>query len=200
MAKISSKEKIVKAARRLILSKGYPATSVDEIIAAAGVSKGSLYYNFATKEDLAIAALQDFLDESGRLLLNGAFRSVEDPAARAFAFLEHVEEVAETLWVNGCMLVLFSMDTSGTSERVREETRRSLVGLLDVAADLLAPLTRKSGGRIDLEPSALAHLFMAVIDGSIVYSRATGEVTEIVNNLRAFRLQLRAAYGEPEQA
>ena len=58
MSEPKTKDKLIEAALRLMLAKGYPATTVDEICASAGVSKGSFYHFFATKEELALAAVQ----------------------------------------------------------------------------------------------------------------------------------------------
>ena len=50
MTNLTSKEKLVAAAHALMLSKGYAATTVDEICERAGASKGSFYHFFETKE------------------------------------------------------------------------------------------------------------------------------------------------------
>ena len=46
-----SRTSILKTARKLMLKYGYAATSIDDICSKAGVTKGSLYHFFATKED-----------------------------------------------------------------------------------------------------------------------------------------------------
>src|SRR6478672_13796556 len=109
-AKRSSKEKLVRAARNLMLAQGYPITSVDDIIEAAGVSKGSFYHYFDSKEELALTAMHDFLADGAALMMDGTFRDIADPRKRAIAFLKHVENVTMRLWDHGCLLVMFSVD------------------------------------------------------------------------------------------
>ena len=74
-AKRTSKGKLVQAARNLMLAQGYPITSVDDIIKAAGVSKGSFYHHFNSKEDLALTAMHEFLADGAALMMDGPFRA-----------------------------------------------------------------------------------------------------------------------------
>ena len=48
--KETARDRLIAAAEAEMLAKGYPATTVDEICARAGVSKGSFYHFFSTKE------------------------------------------------------------------------------------------------------------------------------------------------------
>ena len=52
----NARAKLLRAALGVIRVKGYSATSVDELCAAAGVTKGAFFHHFATKEALAVAA------------------------------------------------------------------------------------------------------------------------------------------------
>ena len=191
-AKRTSKEKLVHAARRLMLAQGYPVTSVDDIIEAAGVSKGSFYHHFHSKEELALTAMHEFLADGAALMMDGPFRDIADPEKRAIAFLKHVESVAMRLWDHGCLLVMFSVELAGTSPRVREETSAVLLDLIGKVAAILRPLTKEGGGRLPMTAGAMANMYMAVIDGSLVYARATGDSGGIARNLKTFRQQIEA--------
>jgi len=191
-AKRTSKEKLIQAARDLMLAQGYPITSVDEIIKAAGVSKGSFYHYFDSKEELGLTAMHKFLADGAALMMDGPFQDVADPEKRALAFLKHVESVAMRLWDHGCLLVMFSVDLAGTSPRVREETTAVLLGLIDRVGTILRPLTKGGGGNMPMTAKAMAHMYVAIIDGSLVYARATGDSSAIIRNLRTFRQQIEA--------
>ena len=84
MAKATAKEKLVKGALQLMLSKGYAGTTVDEICEAAGVSKGSFYYSFKTKEDIGVAALESFHLEAYTRIGTGKFTEITNPVKRVF--------------------------------------------------------------------------------------------------------------------
>ena len=191
-AKRTSKEKLVRAARNLMLAQGYPVTSVDDIIAAAGVSKGSFYHYFDSKEELALTAMHEFLADGATLMMDGHFRDIADPKKRAIAFLKHVESLATRLWDHGCLLVMFSVELAGTSPKVRAETSAVLNELIGRIGAILRPLTKDGGGNMPMTASALANMYMAVIDGSLVYARATGDSSCIAKNLKTFRQQIEA--------
>lgn len=78
---------IARAAARLFAARGYDATSVREIVAAAGVTKPSLYYHFGSKEGLAQALvtrpLTDLLDR-----LRAIGRTESDPERSVVRMLE----------------------------------------------------------------------------------------------------------------
>ena len=57
-------EAIVEAVNRLLATKGYDAMTVDEVAAEAGMAKASVYKHFASKEDLAAAAMVRALDRA----------------------------------------------------------------------------------------------------------------------------------------
>src|SRR5262249_57549135 len=56
-----TRDAILTAAKRLILIKGYNATSLDDLLGASGVGKGSFYHYFESKEDLGYAILDDIV-------------------------------------------------------------------------------------------------------------------------------------------
>ena len=60
--KKSVKTRIVSAAWQLFYEKGYDQTTVDDIIALSGTSKGSFYYYFSTKDEL-LGTLSNVLDD-----------------------------------------------------------------------------------------------------------------------------------------
>lgn len=66
---------VIDAAVRLVAGRGFSATSVDDIAAEAGVAKGSVYYNFASKSDILEAALDE-----GTARLHSALSEARDTA------------------------------------------------------------------------------------------------------------------------
>ncbi len=70
----SSRDQLLAAASRVFARRGYHGASMNEIAAEAGFSKGALYWNFASKEDLFFALL-DALDERLRTLIAAATHS-----------------------------------------------------------------------------------------------------------------------------
>lgn len=64
----SSREQLLDAAARVFAQRGYSGASINEIASEAGFSKGALYWNFASKEELFFALLDERIDQRIRAL------------------------------------------------------------------------------------------------------------------------------------
>jgi TetR/AcrR family transcriptional repressor of nem operon len=189
MTKQTTRDKLLDAGKDLMLSRGYSATTVDDICDAAGVSKGSFYHFFETKEDLALEVLEQFVRGNDAILTNGAFVKEKDPARRLFAFLDHVESQSRRLWEKGCLLGNFSTDLASTSPAVRARVSALFSSIAGKLAPMFEPAARRTPGG----PTAarLAEQWIAQIEGSIVLARAHGDAARIPQGVKDFRHYLR---------
>ena len=81
------------AAKRLMLIKGYNATSLDDLLGASGVGKGSFYHYFESKEDLGYAILDDIVTSFVERTLDPCFADPDGrPIAQIRCFLDRVVE------------------------------------------------------------------------------------------------------------
>ena len=94
MSKITARDKVIEATQFLMAGRGYSATTVDEIISLAGVSKGSVYHAFKSKEELAITALEDYKRKGWNIVAYGPYKDEPDPVKRAIRFVKHIERKA----------------------------------------------------------------------------------------------------------
>jgi AcrR family transcriptional regulator len=119
-------EQILEAACVAILDRGFPATRIADIAAAAGVSTGTVHYYFATKDEVLIAALKW---ASGRL-----FARIEEPgddaAERRLARLLAVSvpypgpaRDEYVLWIELWLRVLHQPDLLAQCEAISEQWR-----------------------------------------------------------------------------
>lgn len=187
-----TQSKLLKAARSLMLSKGYPATTVDEICEAAGLTKGSFYHYFKTKEELGLAAVEDYYQEGTPKLFHGPFESITDPVERALAYIDHVELMAKELWANGCLLGNLVMDLADTNPRIRAKVAELFDDVTSRFARLLAPLSQRGSKGAAPSSTELAEHLLSVIEGSIVLGRAHGDWGHVVQGLRQFKRYVKA--------
>src|SRR5476651_1030756 len=93
MGRVSdAKERLMDAVLELIWSGSYGSTTIDAICEKAGVKKGSFYYFFASKSELAVAALEANWVESGKALWDGYFSPSLPPLERIWNFLQSIHD------------------------------------------------------------------------------------------------------------
>lgn len=186
MQATDTNEKLLDAALHLMLSRGYSATTVDEICAEAGVSKGSFYHFFKTKEEVGLATLERFYQHGTKNLMGGQFASLSDPVERAFGFVNHVAEKSPYLWAEGCLLATFASELAESHPAVQTEVSRMFRELATGMSRLFEPIAEKASAG---SPSALelAEMFLDVLEGSIVVARAHREPKRIAQTVLRFR-------------
>src|SRR3982750_2221813 len=84
----SSRDRLIGATIDLVRANGYASTRVDDVCAAAGVTKGSFFHHFESKEDLAIAAARQWGEGAVRLFAGAPFMAKPDPLDRLFGYLQ----------------------------------------------------------------------------------------------------------------
>ncbi|MEO8362087.1 MAG: TetR/AcrR family transcriptional regulator [Vicinamibacteria bacterium] len=194
----STKEKLVAATRALMLRNGYGATGVDQICTSAGVSKGSFYHCFATKEDIAIAALDDFYAEAENRLKDLPLPPVPD-AQRFLAFLDVLAGDAGQIWQNGCLLGGLASEMSATSPAIQAR----LGELFDQMVRTLEPLARpfvKSLGKSSMTAAEMVEHLLIVVEGAIVLARSHSDPTRINHAIKSYGRFLRNLQKSPPVA
>ena len=169
--KLSAREKVISAAQELMTSRGYSATTVDEIIKYAGVSKGGFYHAFKSKEELAIVALEDYEKKGWAIVANGSYAEIGDPVERALAFIQFIEDKSHELWAHGCLLGSISIEVAEyyptVIKRIDElfdEFQKGIEAILSPALD--------ARGITELNGKDLSIHFLAVIEGSIIVAKS----------------------------
>jgi AcrR family transcriptional regulator len=93
------KQQIYRAAITCFNRNGYFQTTMDDIVAESGLSKGTLYWYFDSKKELFLALLQDFLDPVGRewdaIVADEALSATEKLLASLGIFRDQFSEMVD---------------------------------------------------------------------------------------------------------
>lgn len=191
MPRVSAKEKIVESALRLFRQEGYLNTSVDEIIADAGVSKGSFYHAFKSKEILALEAIEHYLGHVSQVLRNGPHLEVDEPLERAIAYLQHTEAMATELWCDGCMMGNFTVDLARGHPAVRAKLKLLFVRMEEQLLQIFEPMVQATPCCC-LDARQLSRQYLCTLQGAVVLGQAHGDITITQACIRNFRYLLEA--------
>lgn len=99
------KEHLIQTAVELFRRRGYHATGIDRIIAEAGVAKMTLYKHFRSKDDLIVAALRRWDEDSRRWLIRAIEERADEPYERLLALFDVLDEWFDTPEYGGCMFI-----------------------------------------------------------------------------------------------
>ena len=157
---------VLRAARDHFWSTGYAAARVDDIAAATGLGKGSLYGAFGDKHQLFLRTYADHC--AG--LVEAVRRALDGPDADAYERLRaHVLEVAgataSDVCLRGCLLAKGAAELSGQDPAVAETARRTFTAIEELITSCVAGAQRAGDIAPDADPARLAGLLLAVLRG-----------------------------------
>jgi TetR/AcrR family transcriptional regulator, transcriptional repressor for nem operon len=186
----NSKSKLLDAALQVIRSKGYTATTIDDICAAASLTKGSFFHHFKSKEDLALAAIEHWNAMTGGLFAQSAYHQLADPRDRVLAYLDLRAEILQGKLPDfTCLLGTMVQETFETYPRIRDACNAGISShahtiALDVAAakTIYAP-------HASWDAETLALYTQAVIQGAFILAKAQGSshiVAQCIGHLRCY--------------
>src|SRR5215470_15613024 len=119
--RFSAREKVLDAALAVIRCKGYAATTVDELCARAGVTKGAFFHHFASKEDLAVAAAKYWGEVTGVFFRDAPYHAHKDPLDRVFGYIDFRRSILRGELADfTCLLGTMVQETYETSPRIRQ--------------------------------------------------------------------------------
>jgi TetR/AcrR family transcriptional repressor of nem operon len=182
-----TRERILDATQTEVLKKGFAATSVDDIQQAAGISRGTFFYHFPSKDDLARTLIERYA-EADRALVESmkerAEKLASDPLQQALIFVALHEDMMEDVAPEeaGCLFASYSYEAI-------EHWRSVLGGKLEEAM--------KRHGTVvpDVDPYLLADMGYAVLQGAFILRRSLSDAGLMARHTREFRRYLELLFG-----
>ncbi|MFN0262351.1 TetR/AcrR family transcriptional regulator [Tepidamorphus sp. 3E244] len=171
-----ARRRILDASFNVIRSKGYGATTVDDLCKAAGVTKGAFFHHFASKEDLGIAAAQHWAEVTGGMFAAAPHRALENPLARVLGYLDLRRNIldgriSEISCVAGTMLQ--EVHESHPAIRIACEHTIAL-HTEPITADLAAAKAMHAPDAA-WSPESLAWHTQAVLQGAFILAKAKND-------------------------
>lgn len=180
------KERLTESAMGLIWENSYGATSVDAICERAGAKKGSFYYFFKSKSELAAAALEADWNKR-KIDMDRMFSPTVPPLERLERYFEYVHDrLAEVQKkcgsVLGCPLLAVGSEVSTQDQAVRETVDR----ILDRKINYFVSAIRDAHaqGLINApDPETKARALFACYQGTLAQARIQNDV-ELIRDFK----------------
>ncbi len=192
-----TKRKLIDAGVSLMRHRGFNATTVDDICAEAGVTKGGFFHYFKSKDDLATAALVRFHELKAKHYADAPFRKLADPLDRVFGRLDFAKDSAGGLkgLTKGCLLGMFAQEMSFTNSEFRTICQNRFAQIAaDFAVDL-AEAKAVHAPRAGFTPKTVAMLYVSIVQGSLMLAKASESNRVLIENIEQFRAYLGILFG-----
>lgn len=179
-----TKEKILGAAQKLMMAKGFTATSVDDICEEAGASKGSFFHFFKSKEELAKILMERYTEMRLARMRSAPSYQSKDPRVRALGLVDFAIAAFEDP----------AMEKSCITGNLAQELAPTNPGMRAACAESFEKVAQEFAGelRAAKAPKAieLAEMFFSLMQGSLIMVKTKQDVGVGVRNMKHFRRYL----------
>ena len=190
-----TKDRLLDAAQALMLSKGFAATTVEQVCARAKLTKGSFFHYFKSKEALGRVLLQRFCAAGDQL--HRSFCGAErDPLKRVYNYIDGASRMSkDPAMRKGCLLGTFAQELCDDYPEIR---RACASGFDDWAEQFGAELARakaRYAPNAAFDPQELAEHLIAIMEGSLILGKARNDSMATARHLHHYKRYLRALFG-----
>jgi TetR/AcrR family transcriptional repressor of nem operon len=186
----TARGRLLDAAVEVIRGKGLSATSVDDLCAAAGVTKGAFFHHFESKQALAVAAADHWSQTTGALFAGADYHELDDPIERIFGYLElRAGLIIGSPADYTCLVGTMTQEAFATHPDVRDACAASIFGHAETLVPDLAAALESAGSPPGVDAKGLATYTQAVLQGSFVLSKAADDpqlVLDAIAHLRRY--------------
>jgi len=193
--------RLLDAAVQVIRAQGLSATSVDDLCAAAGVTKGAFFHHFASKQALAVAAAEHWSLTTGALFAVADYHAIGNPLDRILGYLDlRAELIAGSPAEYTCLVGTMTQEAFATDPELRDACAASIFGHARTLEPDFDAALKAAGNPAGVDAAGLARHTQAVLQGAFVLSKAADDpalVTESIDHLRRY-LELLLGTGEHE--
>lgn len=190
-----TKDKLMSAAQDLILEQGFAATTVDDICGKAGVTKGSFFHYFESKDDLAKQVLSRFCASGNKMHL-GLCGNEKDPLKRVYAYIDNLIKVSRDPEMGkGCLVGMFSQELCDTNTEIQEACCAAFEGWAKHFGEELSQAKVKYAPKASFKPKEVAEHLIAILEGSLILGKAKNDMAVVAQNLGHFKSYVKGLFG-----
>lgn len=194
-----ARERILGIAEIAILEKGFGATSIDELITAANITKSGFFYHFRDKSELARVLLARYLERESALfddLFRRADELNEDPLHGFLVGLKMLAELLADLPSGhpGCLVASYCYQERLFDRDVRALSAEAVLAWRQRFRERLSRIEARYPPRIDVNLDDVADMLSVVVDGEIILSKVLRDKDYLPRQVLLYREFVRAIF------
>ena len=194
-----SKTKLLDATLKVVRAKGYSATRIEDICAEAGLTKGSFFHHFKTKEDLALSAVAHWDAMTSDMFATAPYHEGADPLSRLIAYIEFRKAMLTgDLPDFTCFVGTIIQETYQTHAELNAAAAGNISRhAKTLEADIRAAM-REHGVSGGWTAESLALHLQAVIQGSFILAKAKGSAAAAAESLEHLKRYVELLFRAPD--
>jgi TetR/AcrR family transcriptional regulator, transcriptional repressor for nem operon len=193
-----TRKAVLTAATDVIRAKGYTAATVDDICAAAGVTKGGFFHHFGSKEELGIAAVEEFNARAGELFGAAAYQAKPDPRDRIFGYVDlRIAMLDGDIAKYTCLIGTTVQEVYATHPALRETCDRMLSEHVAMLTRDLAAAKQLYAPKASWTPENVGYFMQCVLQGGFIFAKAQQNPKVAAASLGHLRAYLVTLLGQP---
>jgi TetR/AcrR family transcriptional regulator, transcriptional repressor for nem operon len=194
-----TRERILEVAEAAVLEKGFAATSIEELIAAVGITKSGFFYHFKDKNELAKALLVRYVEREDTLfddLFRRADELNEDPLHGFLVGLKMMSELMADLPNGhpGCLVAAFCYQDRLFDKEVRNLNAKAVLNWRKRFRERLELVAARYPPKDLVDLDDLADMLSVITDGGIILSRVVNDKQALSRQIMLYRDFIRAIF------
>ena len=195
-----TRAKILDLAYESIVEKGFAATSIEELVEAAGITKSGFFYHFKDKNDLARQLFERFLDEDEDIIDTIEARAKElsdDPLQSLLIFLNIYAQMMDDMETlhPGCLVASITYQERMFDAEVKQMNVDYLLRMRRRFAAWFEDIVRDNPARAELDAEGLADHLTVVVEGAIITAKALKDPGLMGRQTRLYRNHVKLLFG-----
>jgi TetR/AcrR family transcriptional regulator, transcriptional repressor for nem operon len=171
---LSHKESLLRHGTKLFYAQGFHGTTVDAILASAGVPKGSFYHHFGSKDVFGQAVLDRYMQFQTELFQKWATKPGVPTGDKLAGYFKELAQIfVKSGYQRACLTGKFSTEVSATSDLFRHQLEAQIRTWKSGIVALLRRGQETGDVRADRTADELADAVLALIQGAFVLALST---------------------------
>jgi TetR/AcrR family transcriptional regulator, transcriptional repressor for nem operon len=194
-----SKTKLLDAALQVIRAQGYAATTVEDICQLAGVTKGSFFHHFKSKDELALSATAHWDAMTESFFASAPYHKLTDPLERLLGYVEFRGAILTgDLPDYTCLLGTLVQETYATHPEIRAACDRGLSRHIAVLTRDIEAARKRYAPKARWSAESLGYFIQATLQGSFIFAKVKQSPAVVQANLAHLRRYLQSLFTQPE--
>ncbi len=195
-----SKTKLLDAAMHVIRAKGYAGTTVDDICHEAGVTKGSFFHHFKSKDELAIAAAGHFSEMADGLFAGAPFKRADDPLERLLGYVDFRAAILQgEIPDYTCLLGTMVQETYATHPDIRAACEKALASHIATLTRDIEAAKRRYAPDAGWSAESIGYFIQSVLQGAFIFAKAKQSPEVVRESLAHLKRYLEALFNQPKR-